>query len=166
VGRFDGKVTGSSKCDAYLWALEEFVRTGKCNKAQMAYFIDYFWVDHHSDDYTLNTVGACPSLSWDTQSSIIPVWCVPFSAELRHPSSITSGFDHHSDDYTLNTVGACSFSQVGTNSSLPSSPILQLCTLFRPVKTTSSVWDDEITIGLITRFYIIETDSPCRRQPY
>jgi len=36
VGKFD------SKCGAYLWAKEEYLDTGKCNDALMAYYIDAY----------------------------------------------------------------------------------------------------------------------------
>ena len=42
VGLFDGTRTGSAKCDAYLWAKERYLDTGKCNPALMAFFIDAY----------------------------------------------------------------------------------------------------------------------------
>ncbi len=41
-GRFDGRETGSAKCDAYLWAKRTYLDTGKCHPALMAYFIDAY----------------------------------------------------------------------------------------------------------------------------
>ncbi len=41
-GRFDGHESGSAKCDAYLWAMREYLETGRCNPALMAYFIDAY----------------------------------------------------------------------------------------------------------------------------
>ncbi len=40
VGRFKGLETGSAKCDAYLWAMREYLDKGKCHPALMAYYID------------------------------------------------------------------------------------------------------------------------------
>ena len=40
TGMFDGKETGSAKCDAYLWAKRQYLDTGKCNPALMAFYID------------------------------------------------------------------------------------------------------------------------------
>ena len=35
--------TGSAKCDAYVWAVEKYLNTGKCDGAFLAYYIDAFW---------------------------------------------------------------------------------------------------------------------------
>lgn len=40
AGRFDGHESGSAKCDVYLWAKREYLDTGRCNPALMAYYID------------------------------------------------------------------------------------------------------------------------------
>lgn len=42
AGMFDGRETGSAKCDAYLWAKRTYLDTGKCNPALMAFFIDAY----------------------------------------------------------------------------------------------------------------------------
>ncbi len=42
VGMFDGSETGSAKCDAYLWAKREYLDTGKCHPALMAFYIDAY----------------------------------------------------------------------------------------------------------------------------
>jgi hypothetical protein len=42
VNKFNGNVTGSSKCDAYLWAKEQYLDTNKSNPALLAYYVDYF----------------------------------------------------------------------------------------------------------------------------
>ncbi|HEY0866883.1 MAG TPA: hypothetical protein VGE01_05880 [Fimbriimonas sp.] len=36
--------TGSAKCDAYLWAAERYLRTGRCNPLKMGYYPDAFWL--------------------------------------------------------------------------------------------------------------------------
>ena len=41
---FTGEITGSSKCDAYLWAKERYLDTGRCNPAKLAYYIDAYWL--------------------------------------------------------------------------------------------------------------------------
>jgi hypothetical protein len=40
AGRFDGKESGSAKCDAYLWAKREYLDKGRCNPALMAFYLD------------------------------------------------------------------------------------------------------------------------------
>lgn len=40
VGKFTGEVSGSRKCDAYLWAKEHYLDAGKCNPRLMAYYVD------------------------------------------------------------------------------------------------------------------------------
>jgi hypothetical protein len=42
VNQFDGSRSGSAKCDAYLWAKEQYLDRGKCNPELMAYFIDAY----------------------------------------------------------------------------------------------------------------------------
>lgn len=42
VDKFDGSRSGSAKCDAYLWAKENYLDRGKCNPELMAYFIDAY----------------------------------------------------------------------------------------------------------------------------
>jgi hypothetical protein len=36
--------TGSRKCDAYLWAAERYMKTGRCNPRKMGYYPDAFWL--------------------------------------------------------------------------------------------------------------------------
>ena len=39
VDRFNGSISGSSKCDAYLWAKSNYLDTGKCDASQMGYYL-------------------------------------------------------------------------------------------------------------------------------
>ncbi|MCW5941669.1 MAG: hypothetical protein KIS66_05525 [Fimbriimonadaceae bacterium] len=36
--------TGSAKCDAYLWAADRFIKTGRCDPRRMGYYPDAFWI--------------------------------------------------------------------------------------------------------------------------
>ena len=36
--------TRSAKCDAYIWARERYLDTGRCNPAKMGYYIDAYWL--------------------------------------------------------------------------------------------------------------------------
>ena len=36
--------TGSPKCDAYIWAKEKYLDTGKCNPIKMGYYMDAYWL--------------------------------------------------------------------------------------------------------------------------
>lgn len=42
VGMFDGSESGSAKCDAYLWAMREYLEPGRCHPALMANYIDAY----------------------------------------------------------------------------------------------------------------------------
>ncbi len=42
---FTGKITGSAKCDALLWAVDHYLKTGKCDPARLAYYPDAFWIE-------------------------------------------------------------------------------------------------------------------------
>ncbi|HOQ89773.1 MAG TPA: GxGYxYP family putative glycoside hydrolase, partial [Candidatus Hydrogenedentes bacterium] len=41
-GKFTGAVTGSAKCDAYVWARDHYLSAGKCHPSLMAYMVDAF----------------------------------------------------------------------------------------------------------------------------
>lgn len=65
VGKFTGQgkipdtdreSTGSPKCDAYLWAKELYIDSGKCNPRKMGYYCDAFWLKH-PEDMSLDNVG-------------------------------------------------------------------------------------------------------------
>lgn len=45
--------SGSAKCDAYLWAIEHYLKTGRCNPAKMGYYHDAFWFQK-SSGYVFN----------------------------------------------------------------------------------------------------------------
>lgn len=36
--------TNSSKCDAYIWAKERYLDTGRCNPTKMGFYIDAYWL--------------------------------------------------------------------------------------------------------------------------
>ncbi len=40
--------TKSAKCDAYIWAKELYLDTGRCNPAKMGYYIDAYWLQKPS----------------------------------------------------------------------------------------------------------------------
>lgn len=37
--------SGSAKCDAYLWLIEKYLRTGKANPLCLGYYLDSFWLN-------------------------------------------------------------------------------------------------------------------------
>ena len=42
VWQTDRTSTGSAKCDAYVWALENYLKLGKCDPAHIAYMTDFY----------------------------------------------------------------------------------------------------------------------------
>ena len=38
--------TGSAKCDAYIWAKEKYLDSGKCNPVKMGNYMDAYWIAH------------------------------------------------------------------------------------------------------------------------
>jgi hypothetical protein len=40
----DTPSSGSAKCDAYLWAKENYLDTGRCNPGRFGYYLDAFWL--------------------------------------------------------------------------------------------------------------------------
>jgi len=73
--------TGSAKCDAYIWAKERYLDTGKCNPAKMGYYIDAYWlqkpdgyIPNHTlsnHDYFIANKGFFFDLSpWDDETPV------------------------------------------------------------------------------------------------
>jgi len=75
--------TGSAKCDAYIWAKEEYLDTGKCNPTKLAYYIDSYWLRNpaaggsianntlSNHDYFISQRGFFFDLSpWDDEAPI------------------------------------------------------------------------------------------------
>jgi hypothetical protein len=65
VGKFTGSGTipdisqpssGSAKNDAYRWAVDRYLMTGRTNPNQMAYYVDYSWANLVSGPYQWNTL--------------------------------------------------------------------------------------------------------------
>ena len=46
VSSFSGELTGSSKCDAYIWAKEKYLDSGASNPAKLGYYIDSYWLQN------------------------------------------------------------------------------------------------------------------------
>jgi hypothetical protein len=46
VGRFSGNVSGSIKRDAYTWAVDTFLATGRSDAHYLAYYVDSFWTSY------------------------------------------------------------------------------------------------------------------------
>jgi len=49
--------TGSAKCDAYLWAKEHYLDTGRCNPTCFGYYIDSYWLKKPGGDITNHTLS-------------------------------------------------------------------------------------------------------------
>jgi hypothetical protein len=49
--------TGSAKCDAYIWAKERYLDTGKCDATRLAYYLDAWWIGHPGGDVPNHTLS-------------------------------------------------------------------------------------------------------------
>ena len=49
--------TRSAKCDAYIWAKELFLDSGRCNAAAMGYYIDAYWLKNPAGYIPNNTLS-------------------------------------------------------------------------------------------------------------
>ena len=49
--------TKSAKCDAYIWAKELYLDTGRCNPAKMGYYMDAYWLRKPSGYIPNNTLS-------------------------------------------------------------------------------------------------------------
>lgn len=74
--------TGSAKCDAYLWLIEEYVKPGKVNAQRLGYYLDGHWLqsyqaagpDHHTltnHDFLVARRGLVFDLNvWDDEACV------------------------------------------------------------------------------------------------
>ncbi|MHB1000527.1 MAG: GxGYxYP domain-containing protein [Armatimonadota bacterium] len=73
--------TGSTKCDAYIWAKEKYLDTGKCNPKRMGYYMDQYWLKEPggyipnntltNQDYFIAQKGFIFDLSpWDDETPV------------------------------------------------------------------------------------------------
>jgi len=53
----DSPSSGSAKIDAYQWALERYVQTGKCARGLAAYYLDAYWLQHPGGNPTMHTLS-------------------------------------------------------------------------------------------------------------
>ncbi|MDI6827804.1 MAG: GxGYxYP family putative glycoside hydrolase [Armatimonadota bacterium] len=85
--------TGSAKCDAYIWAKENYIDTGRCNPAKMGYYIDQYWlrkpegyIPNHTlsnHDYFIANRGFFFDLSpWDDETPVDDI-NQPLGADMR-----------------------------------------------------------------------------------
>ena len=55
---FTGERTGSAKCDATLWAIDRYFKTGRCNPALLGYYPDAWWLGGQTRVAPVNTLLA------------------------------------------------------------------------------------------------------------
>jgi hypothetical protein len=70
----------SDKCAAYVWAVKEFIETGRCDPTVLAYYIDHFWTqfakhgpaNHHTvtnhDYFIARQAFFCDLHCWDDET--------------------------------------------------------------------------------------------------
>ncbi len=65
VGKFTGTGTipdtarassGSRKCDAYIWAVENYLKTKRSNPQKLGYYLDAYWISEPGGDAQLHTL--------------------------------------------------------------------------------------------------------------
>jgi hypothetical protein len=59
AGTLPGSATpssGSAKCDAYLWAKERYLDTGKCDATVLGYYLDAYWLRQPAGDICNHTL--------------------------------------------------------------------------------------------------------------
>lgn len=49
--------TGSAKCDAYLWAKENYLDTGRTNPTKMAFYLDAYWLQNPAGSVPQNSLA-------------------------------------------------------------------------------------------------------------
>ena len=74
--------SGSAKCDAYLWLIEQVIHTGQANPAVMGYYLDAFWLQSWqasgpanctltNQDFVMARRGVVFDLNcWDDEASV------------------------------------------------------------------------------------------------
>ena len=75
--------TGSAKCDAYLWAMEKYVKTGKTSKEYIAYMVDYYPLTPKGTGYldTFEFESYLPSQDFVVQNAIFTFDLAPWENE-------------------------------------------------------------------------------------
>ncbi|WP_165226235.1 GxGYxYP domain-containing protein [Aquisphaera insulae] len=53
---FTGERTGSAKCDATLWAVDRYLKTGRCDPTLLAYYPDAWWLEGKAKAAPVNTL--------------------------------------------------------------------------------------------------------------
>ena len=53
---FSGTRTGSAKCDSALWAVDRYLKTGRCNPALLGYYPDAWWLGGKTRVAPVNTL--------------------------------------------------------------------------------------------------------------
>lgn len=53
---FSGTRTGSAKCDSALWAVDRYLKTGRCNPALLGYYPDAWWLGGKARVSPVNTL--------------------------------------------------------------------------------------------------------------
>lgn len=49
--------SGSAKIDAYRWAVDRFLRAGRCTPGFAAYYLDAYWLQHPAGNPTMHTLS-------------------------------------------------------------------------------------------------------------
>ena len=58
VGMFNGSASGSAKADAYAWAIEHYLGTGRSDGTSLGYYVDSFWASRNdTSGWEKNTVS-------------------------------------------------------------------------------------------------------------
>ena len=55
VNVFNGSISGSSKCDVYIYGIKEYIASHMSDASYLGFYIDYFWTKVATSDYTLST---------------------------------------------------------------------------------------------------------------
>jgi hypothetical protein len=119
--------TGSAKCDAYLWLIERYVKTGKANPLWMGYYLDGFWLscwsagapENHTltnQDFVIARRGVLFDLNvWDDEATVDDPQQPPGTDARTLKALLRAAYDRFKGDGIIQIAGFVPWAYKYTN---------------------------------------------------
>ena len=124
--------SGSAKCDAYLWLIEHYLKTGKANPKCMGYYLDAFWLkcwnaaapENHTllnHDYVIAHRGLLFDLNvWDDEACVDEPTQKPGTDVSILKRLLRAAYDRFHGDGVIHVAGFTPWAYKYTNHRSPS----------------------------------------------
>lgn len=109
--------SGSAKCDAYLWLIEHYLKTGKANPQRMGYYLDGFWLqcwkaagpENHTlsnHDFVIARRGVLFDLNvWDDEACVDDPNQKPGTDVATLKTMLRAAYDRFGGDGVIHVAG-------------------------------------------------------------